>query len=170
MEKSPQKFEKKSYPFRFSALMLALCVLGLLLSAAGFAVTSWQFVGFLGGDLSSVWEWLKYSLLYLASLLLAVLLVAMLIRSRYVLTDTALVMQFGLIKTKFPLSAICSVHLFRGAHKLAVYFDDYKNDFIVIVVKEVWYDEFVRELTARNEKIAFTFSTAEEEAEFKKKK
>ena len=63
-----------------------------------------------------------------------------------------------------------SVHLFRGSNKLAVYFDDFKTKYVVIVVKEKWYDDFIKTLTARNERIAFSFSTAEEEEEVKRKK
>ena len=41
---------------------------------------------------------------------------------------------------------------------------------MVIVIKDAYYDDFVRELIERNERIGFSFSTAEEENEFKKKK
>ena len=160
----------KRYPFKFSTLILVLCVLGLLCSAAGIALTTWQFAGFLQGDLSSVYSWMKYLLLYLTSILLAVMLTAMLLRSQYVITEKQLVMQFGLIKSKYEIGQIYSVHLFRGAHKLAVYFDDFKTKYIVIVVKETWYDDFIRTLISRNERIGFSFSTAEEEENFKKKK
>ncbi len=161
---------EKRYRFKFSPLMYALIALGLALSAAGIGLTTWQFAGFLGGDISSVYEWMKYILLYLVSVLLAVLLTAMLIRSQYKVDAKYLTMQFGLIRSKYEISSIYSVHYFRGARKLAVYFDDFKTKYIVIVVKEVWFDDFVRALTERNERIAFSFSTAEEEAEFKRKK
>lgn len=159
----------KKYPFRFSALMLVLCVLGLVLSAAGIALTTWQFVRFLGGDLSSVYEWMKYILLYLVSILLAVLLTAMLICSQYVVTERQLIMQFGLIKQKYALKSVCAIHHARGAKKLVVYFDEYKSKYIMIVVKESWYDDFIKTLLERNPRIEFTFSTPEDE-DVKKKK
>ncbi len=159
----------KRYPFKYSALALTLFALGLALSAAAFAYATWQLVDFLRGDSSSVYAWMKFALFYLASALLALFLISMLIRSQYVINDTHLVMQLGIIRQKYELSRIYSVHLFRGSGKLAVYFDDFKTDYIIIVVKEAWYEDFVRELTARNEKIAFSFSTPEEEDEIKKK-
>ncbi len=160
----------QKFPFKFTNLMLGLCILGIVLSAAGIALTSWQFIGFLGGDISSVYEWMKYILLYLVSILLGVLLVAMLFRSQYVLTQDKLIMQFGLIKQKYDIAKIRSVHLFHGAKKLAVYFDDFKSDYIMILIKEAWHSEFIAALTARNERIAVSFSTPEEEEEVKKKK
>ncbi len=167
---APRALPVKRYPFRFSTLTLLLILLGLLLSAAGFALTTWQFTGFLSdGDMTSVYEWLKYALLYLVSVLFAVLLTAMLIRSQYILNDRELVMQFGLIRSRYALKTIYSVHLFKGANKLAVYFDDFHTKYMVIVVKESWYDDFVKSLLERNEKIGFSFSTAEEENDAKKK-
>ncbi len=158
------------FPFKFSPLMIVLCAAGFILSAACIALTSWQLAAFLrGSDISSVYDWLKFALLYLVSLLLIVLLAAMLIRSQYVLTESSLIMQFGLIRQKYELGKIVSVHLFRGSGRLAVYFDDFKTNYVFIVVKASLYDDFIRELTSRNEKIAFTFSSPEEEAEVKKK-
>ncbi len=158
----------KRYPFRFTPLVTALCCLGLALSAAGIGLTTWQFVGFLGGDISSAYEWMKYILLYFVAIALAVLLSAMLIRSQYVIDERYLVTQFGIIKSKYDLKTVYSVHLFRGTGKLAVYFDDYKTKYIVIIVKESWYDDFVRTIMERNPRIAFSFSTAEEEEAVKK--
>ncbi len=159
------------FPFRFSPLMLALCIAGLVLCAACIGFTSWQLADFLRtGDLGSVYSWLKFALLYLVSVTMAVLVIAMLIRSQYLLTDTHLIVQFGLIRQKYELKKIFSVHLFEGTGKLAVYFDDFKTDYTVIVIKKEQYDEFIRELTARNERIAFTFSTPEEEDEVKKRR
>lgn len=161
----------KRYPFRFSAAILALLIAGIALSIAGFGLTAWQFTGFLrGGDLSSVYEWLKYLILFFVSLMLLVLLASMLVRSEYVLTPQSLTIRFGLIRSRYPLKTIYSVHLFRGANKLAVYFDDFKTKYMVIVVKDIWYTDFIRSLIERNPRIGLSFSTAEEEEEFKKKK
>lgn len=165
-EKSP----RKAYKFKFSPLLITLSVLGLALCAAGFGLTTWQLAKILPEGVPSAYEWITYGLMYLVSVLLAVLIASMLIRSQYAITETELVLQFGLIKQRFDLKKIASVHLFKGANKLAVYFDDFHTKYIVIVVKDAWYDDFVRELTARNERIEFTFSSAEEEEAFKKKK
>lgn len=158
------------FRFRFSPLMIVLCTLGLALCSASFGLTTWRFVLFLQQDPSSIYGWMRYVLLYAASIALTVLIVAMLIRSEYKVTPTHLSLRFGLIVQKFEIGSILSVHLFRGAGKLAVYFDDLKTDFLNIVIRPESYDTFIRTLQAQNDRIAFTFSTAEEEAEVKKKK
>lgn len=151
--------------------MLAVLIVLLLLCAAGIGLTTWQFAGFVqSGDISSVYEWLKYLLLYFASILLGILVAAMLVKSQYVVSEKLLTMQFGLIRSKYEIKKIASVKLFRGSNKLTVYFDDFKTKYIVIVVKDVWYDEFVKSLIARNERIDYDFISPEEEQEWKKKK
>ena len=166
-----EPYPEKRYRFRFSPLILTLLCLGLVLCAASFALTTWQLIGFLqAGDLSSVYDWLKYVILYLVSVLVAVLFIAMLIRSEYVLTDSQLLIRFGVIVSKYDLKKIFSIQHFRGSNKLTVYFDDFKTKFMVIVVKAEWYDDFVKSLLERNERIAFDFITAEEENNLKKKK
>lgn len=160
----------KSFPFRFTPLMLALFGVGLVLCGMGFGFTLWRFLNFIQEDISNIYGWIQYVILFFVSLFLAALIISMLLRSRYVLTEKTLVLQFGFIKQKYDLKSVYSVHLFKGLNKLAVYFDDYKTKYTVIVVKETWYEEFVKALLERNPKIGFSFSTPEEEEEFKKKK
>ena len=168
--KTPSALPTKKYPFRFSSLILVVLILGLVLCAAGFGLTTWQFLGFLrDGNIASVYEWLKYVLLYFVSVFLALVIVAMLIKSQYLITDKQLILQFGIIRSKYDLKKIYSIQHFRGSDRLTVYFDDYKSKYMVIVVKQSWYDDFVKTLTERNEKISFDFVTAEEENNLKKK-
>ena len=160
----------KSFPFKFTALMLVLFYLGLALCAFGFGFTLWRFLNFLQEDISDVYSWIQFVLLFFVCLFLGTLIISMLCRSRYVITEKQLILQFGFIKQKYELKSIYSVHLFKGMNKLAVYFDDFKTKYTVVVVKDTWYDEFVKTLIERNPKIGFSFSTPEEEEEYKKKK
>lgn len=159
------------FKFKYSPLLIFLFILGFCLSAACIGFATWRLVLFIReGDLASYYDWIIFILLYLVSILFLVIGISMLIRSEYILTDSELITQFGIIRQRYALKKIMSVHLFKGANKLAVYFDDFHTNYIVIVVKDSWYNDFIRELTERNEHIAFTFSTAEEEAQIKKKK
>ena len=162
----------KTYKFRFSPMMIAVFCIGIVLCAVCFALTSWQFVEFVigvRGDISSVWEWIKYILLYFVSVFLSLLLIAMLIRSRYIITERRLITQFGIIFFFFLIKKIRSVCLVSGTKKLNVYFDDFKSRFITIVVKEEWYDDFIKTLTSINEKIEFDFTDPENNDRKKKK-
>ena len=159
----------KRYPFHFSALMIALFLLIIALCAAGFGLTTWRFLDFLQNDADSVYGWIQYLILYFVSVLLAVLIIAMLIRSQYIIDEKRLILQFGFIKTKYEIKSIYSIHLFKGSNKLTVYFDDFKTKYTVIVVKDVWYQDFIQTLTERKPSIGFSFTTAEEEDDLRKK-
>ncbi len=167
MLKTTDRKSVKVYKFKFSAVMIALFCAGLALCAAGIGLNIWRIIT-QGAD--DAYAWLQYILLFFVSIFLAVLIIAMLVKSQYAITDKHLVMQFGIIKTKYELDKICSVHLFKGANRLTVYFDDYQTKYVSIVVKEIWYDDFIKTLTEKNDKIGFSFSTKEEEDEIKKKK
>lgn len=169
MEETTPKRSTDKFPFKFSPMMLFVFILLLLLCAGGFGLTLWQFLDFLKGDIGSVWEWLKYILMFFVCGLLFILVIAMLIRSQYVITDRELILQFGIIKTRYELKKIRSVRHFMGSGRLAVYFDDMKNQYSIIVVKEIWFKPFVEALKARNEDLEFDFITPDEESDWKKK-
>ena len=156
----------KKYPFKFTPFMLAVFYVALVLCAAGFGLTTWRFIGFLGDGADSVYQWIQYVILYFVSVFFSAVIVALLIRSQYVLTEDRLILQFGFIKQKYEIKSIYSVHLFKGLNKLA----DFRTKYTVIVVKEIWYDDFVKELMRRKPGIGFSFSTPEEEEEMKNKK
>ncbi len=170
-EQQPSSRPVTRYKFRFSILILCVLGAGLALCLAAIGLTTWQLADFLqAGSPGSAAQWLKFALLYLVSGSLAVIIIALLIRSEYLLTGKELVLAFGFIRMRYPLESILSVHLFKGAGKLAVYFSDEKNKYMAIVIRESLYETFVKDLLSRSERIAFSFSTAEEEEEFKKKK
>ena len=155
----------KYYKFRFTNLILGLLWAALALCAAGFI---WNIIRFLQTGADGVYQWLQYGILFFTTVFFAALIISMFICSRYTITDKQLITQFGFIRSKYDIANITSIHLFRGAGKLAVYFND--NKYMVIVVKSEWYDDFIKELLQRNDKIGFSFSTAEEEEEIKKNK
>ena len=158
------------FRFRFSPLLLAVMIVGLALCAACIGLTSWQLADFIRTDLTSVYDWLKFFLLYFVAGFLAVLIVSMLVKSQYILTDKELILQFGFVKSKYAIKKIFSARVFKKSNKLTVYFDDFKTKYMVIVVREDWYDEFVKELGSRNERIEFDYVSAEEEEEWKNNK
>lgn len=154
----------KYYPFQFTNMTLVFMAIALLLCVACFAVTTWRFIGFLQtGDLSSTYSWLQFIILYLATVLLAILITAMLVRSQYVITDKQVIVQFGFIKTKYEIKGIFSIHLFKGSNRLALYFDDYHTKYTMVAVNPSWYDEFIKTLLAIKPSIEFSFSSADEE-------
>jgi len=168
-EQTDHSTEDKYYPFAFSPLLIILMIAALLLCAAGFVLTTWRLIGAISEKTADVYSWAQSLILYFVSAFLSALIISMFIRSRYTLTKDKLILTFGFIKTAYLIKDIFSVHLFQGKNKLAVYFDDFRTKYTVIVVNPEWYDDFAQELLKRKPSIGFSFSTKEEEDEFQKR-
>lgn len=155
-ENNNERDSKTVFRFRFSPLILAVLILGLVLCAVCIAFNSWQLALFLQDEASpTTWDWLKFSIFYFVAAFFAVLVISMLIRSRYILTDKDLILQFGIVKSRYEIKKIFSLRLFEKSNKLTVYFDDFKTKYMIIVVHEQWYKDFVEALQQRNDRIEF---------------
>ena len=73
-----------------------------------------------------------------------------------------------MIKSKYDLKDIKTLLLDRTTNKLSVYFNN--ESFIVIVVKEDWYDDFIDALCSANDKIEFTINSKENKKDDEEKK
>lgn len=99
--------------------------------------------------------------MFLIPIVLLIILISLLISSYYSVDGNVLKTSFGIIKSKYDISEITSIILDRTTNKLAVYFKN--NNYIVIVVKDEWYDEFIDTLCAANGKIEFSIKSKEPE-------
>ncbi len=147
----------KDFKFKLSKVAAILSVLAIILAIGGIALTVYRifklgFPSFVIG--------VQHVVMLIICVLLIVIFSSILIRSYYRITDNEIILKFGVIKSVFKISDITSVHLFTKTNKLVVYF---KNEtYTVIVVKENWHNEFVKELTAKNDKIVYEVSLEEE--------
>jgi len=155
----------KKYPFLFSKLTVIVLILGLLLCGAGIGMSVFRIVA---DSAATALDIVGFSIMIAICVVLAVLILMMIFRSRYLLGKGILKLQLGFIFNKCQISSIESVHLFRGARKLVLYFKDGRNS--VVAIKESYFDDFVQTLLDMDGSIGFSFSTAEEEDEIKKKK
>ena len=148
----------KSYKFRFSKLVLVL--IGLAIAAALAAVAYTVYRIYLYGFSSPLLAIQHVAVLIVAALAI-VIFVSLLIRSVYKITDTQIILWFGIVKQTFKIADIESVHLFTKTNKLVIYFKDDK--YTVIVVKPEWYNEFTKQILARNDKIRYDVSTTDKD-------
>ena len=155
----------KRYKFLFSKLLYAVFALAIVLCCAGVGTAIWRYVM---GYIEDTYVWIGFCVLLFVSAFLAVLIVSIMIRSYYSIDDKELCLRLGLLKSRYPLKTVSSVHLFKGSGKLVVYFKD--NRYSAIVIAESEYDDFVKTLLEKNDRIGFSFSSPEEEDEIKKTK
>ena len=83
---------------------------------------------------------------------------ALLIRSRYVITKDTLTTQFGFIKSKFSIQDFTSVQLDTDSRKLTVYMGE---QFFVVTTDPTWNNDFVQALREVKPDIEFSFTLTE---------
>lgn len=151
----------KIFKYKFTKLITAFIYVGLALSVLAFALnTYFLIVSDIGAAANIVYPILQYSLMYFVSVALFVILLSLLLSSYYSVDGKTFKTSFGIIKSKYDVEKIDSIVLDKNTNKLSVYFDE--NTFIVIVVKEEWYEDFINALMEANPKIEYSIVSKEE--------
>lgn len=148
--------------------MKAAIWLGIALSVAGFTA---NLVMCIKNGVSSaanpVYPVLQYSLMFFATALLFAILVSVIARSAYIIDGKKFKTQFGFIISKYNIEDIETVTLDRKTNKLAVTFKN--GNYIVVVVKQEWYDDFITALLKASPKIEYSIISLENKPEDDKK-
>ena len=147
------KYKFARFTYIFIYVGIAVCIAGI-----GFNIFS-----ILTSDIASsanmVYPIIQYTLMFLIPVVLLVILVSILFSSYYSIEGKTLKTSFGIIKSKYDISNIETVLLDRNTNKLSVYFND--GSFIVIVVKDEWYSEFIDAICKANRNIEFSIKSKE---------
>lgn len=158
----------KRFKYKFTPLMKTMIWLGVALSVAGFIA---NLVMCITNGVSSaanpLYPVLQYSLMFFATVLLFAILVSVIARSAYVIDGKKFKTQFGFIISKYNIEDIDTVTLDRKTNKLAVTFEN--GNYIVIVVKQDWYNDFIDAMLKANPKIEYSIISLENKPEDEKK-
>ena len=150
----------KMFKYKFSKLTKTLIYIGIVLCFVGFGINIFAIIT---SDIASaanpVYPIIQYTLMFLVPAVLLVILISLLLSSYYAIDGNTLKTSFGIIKSKYDISTIDTILLDRNTNKLTVYFKN--NNFVVIVVKEDWYDEFIDALCKTNKNIEFSIKSKE---------
>lgn len=161
--------DMKVFKYKFTRLTNIFIYLGLALSVAGIGINIYLIaVSDLGSAANIVYPVIQYTLMFIIPLVLIVILTSLLISSYYSVDGKTLKTSFGIIKSKYNVNDIETVLLDRTTNKLTIYFKN--GNFMVIVVKEEWYDDFTDALCAANPKIEFSIKSKETPDDPKDKK
>lgn len=158
----------KTYKYKFTKMMTVFIFAGIALSVAAFAVnTYFVFTEGIESAANVFYPILRYVLMYFVSVAAFVILLSLILSSHYQISEKKFKTSFGIIKSTYDIEKIESVVLDRKTKKLSVYFAD--KNFIVIVVKEEWYQDFIDELLNANNKIEYTINSKENDIDEEKK-
>lgn len=148
------------FRYKFSKPITALIYISIALCFVGAGINIFLIIT---GDVKSAanpaYPIIQYTLMFLIPAALLIILVSLLISSYYSIEDKYFKTSFGIIKSKYEISDIETVILDRTTNKLSVYFKN--NSFIVVVVKDEWYNEFIDALCKANRNISFSIKSKE---------
>ena len=142
----------KIYKIKFTKAIIAVAIAVLVFCVIGivFSVIQLAKVG-----VASAFEMLKYPFLILISLFCIAVVIAILVKSEYVIDSQYLISKFGFIHSKYDIKKITAVVLDTDTYKLTVQCGE---EFFVISVNKEWNEAFVRDLMAVNSNIDYSFT------------
>lgn len=162
MKKQTAPKEATIFKFRFTPLMLVLAYAVLVLCSVGIGVSIWRITR---DGVHEFGDFLKSPFLIAICLFCIVLMISVLIRSRYIVTDGELIVQFGFIKSKYAVKDFTSLTLDTDARKLSVYMGE---QFFVVVIDPEWNNDLVQAIRKIKPDVEFNFTLAEKREEKKK--
>lgn len=140
--------------------MKALIIIGMIVCCVGFGVNLYYCItNGIKNASDPVYPILQYVLMFFVTVGLFVLLGSIITFSAYVVDGKTFKTRFGFIISKYDVEKIKNITLDRKTNKLTVAFES--GEFIVIVVKQEWYDAFINALLEANPKIEYTVISLE---------
>lgn len=155
MSKQSAPQEAKIFKFKFTLPMILVAIAALALCAVGIGLSIWRIVKDGIHDFGDV---LKSPFLIAISVFAIVVIVALLVHSRYVVTKQSFTIQFGFIKNTYDLSKVTSLLLDTDSHKLTVYMGE---EFFVVTTNPEWNNDLVQAVREGNPDVEFNFTLAE---------
>lgn len=146
-----------TFKITFSKIIYILAVAVFPLCGISVALSVYRIVNF---GITSFTDVLKYPFLILVSLFLIAVVVALLIKSQYVVKPNTLVVQYGFIKSSFDLKAVTSMTLDLTTNKLTIYTGE---QFLVLATDREWSETFIRAILDENPSIEYTYVFSEPE-------
>ncbi len=145
----------KSFKIKFTPAIIALAIAVLALSVFGIVLSVVRIVKFGVHGLTDI---LKYPFLIAVALACIVIVVALLIKSEYIVDDKTFTSKYGLIKSRFALKDVTAIVLDTDTYKLTVKFGE---EYCVLSLSKEWNEELVRAMLAANPNIDYSFTFAE---------
>ena len=149
----------KIFKYKFTKLTISLIILGIVLC---FIVLGINIYSIVTSDVKSaanlVYPIIQYTLMFLVPVVLLVVLLALVLSSHYSIDGKFLKTSFGVIKSKYDIQEIQGIVLDRESNKLVINFKNslLKNNFLIIVIKDDLYEDFIDTLCKANPQIEYT--------------
>lgn len=163
MKKNSNK-ETVRFPFRFSKVLVILAIAAICLCTLGIAISVYRMVRY---GVDGFYDVIRYPFLIVICAFAIVLVVALLIKSEYVISEKYLHANFGLIRSKTELKKITAVSIDFEEEKISVYTGE---PFFVMLLNKEQAQNFSSAIIRANPDIQVSFSLTENKPQDEDKK
>lgn len=144
-----------TFKIKFSPQMLWLCVAVFALCGVGIGLSVWRILKYGIHGFNDV---IKYPFLIAVCVFCIALMIALLIKSQYVVDDKYFTTQYGFVKSRFAIKDVTAIVYNTDAKKLTVKFGE---EYTVVSVDPTWQEQLVRTLLDINPNIDYSFTLTE---------
>ena len=144
----------KIFKYKLTKGMIAIAIIVLALSVGGAILSVYRLIK---SGFDEATDFITHPLLILASLFCFALAVSILFKSQYIVTDKDYIMQFGFIKSTYPIKEITKAVYDTDTKKLTVFVGE---EFSVLPLSAAWQEEFVQALRAVKPSIEYSFTSS----------
>ncbi|MDD6995212.1 MAG: hypothetical protein SPH68_06640 [Candidatus Borkfalkiaceae bacterium] len=152
-----------TFPLKKSRAIVLLSAGALALSLAGIALSSYRLYQ---SGVHSFYDCLKYPFLIAVCLFAIAVVLGLFIRSEYRVSKTELIVCYGFIKSRLPLSQISAVTSDTDSDKIYVTLPDTEGQMVIDTAPDKR-EDFVRALLQGNPSIDYGFTLREKKDEEK---
>lgn len=138
------------FPFKYSTFIHIALAVVLIASLGGLA---WNIFNLISYVYLGVFKIIMYSVIILLNLALCILALSLIFFGQYVINEKHLICCFGFIRSRYSISDITQVVLFKKSNKLVVYFNN--NKYTVILISPAMYEDFTIALRKHNPSITY---------------
>lgn len=147
----------KKFNYKFTKLLFILLILGLLIAVLCLGLNIKRIIEIVKANDLVIQNIASAGLAALVGLIGIIVIVPVFFSSRYEITNTDLITRRGIIVTKIKLNTITRITFFRVTKKLVLYYN--QADYVVIVIDEKDYNDFVDAIKEHNKKVFYAIET-----------
>ena len=150
----------KKYKFKFNKSILIVGIIGVLVAIACMVMGAIRFLNLIKENINiTIYNYITLVLVEVLPVLFIVIVVSAYFNSYYKITDTEIILRWGIIVNKFRLSDVKEVKCLTVKNKLELLFSD--DTYFVVVTDKRWYEDFVDELKSKRPDVLYVVHTEE---------
>ncbi len=148
----------KKYKYKFNKKLIIVGIIGILVAIACIVVGVLRFINLNNQDVKiTSYQYITFALVIILPVAYMIIAISAYFNSYYYITESEVVLKWGVLANKFKLSDIKEVKLITNDSKLELSFKD--DTYFVILTQKEWFEEFVDEIKNKKPNIEYIVIT-----------